>query len=289
MEKIPDSLIDDLNKKKDIFAAKNNINKIITISIDEINKYAEKYLIAPVNIEIASLQLDIMPTRYERNYNTINFSEQIQLLLSTVAVIGCGGLGGNILEMLARLGIGNLILVDGDIFNESNLNRQLLSTENYIGKGKAEAAAARIKQINSSINTSTYSLFIDSTNSQKVITGANIVIDALDNIPGRFIVEAASKDLKIPFIHGAINNMFGQVSTIFPEDKGLKSIYGSPEKYNKRNIEDCPSVPSFTPAFVASLQVAETLKIILNKGSLLRNKLLLANLETMDINILEME
>jgi len=287
MKNIPDSLINDLKKQKKI--SEKLKDNIVTLSVDTINEYAKKYSIPPINVEIAALQLDILPACYSRNFNTINFSEQIQLLRSTVAIIGCGGLGGNSLEMLARLGIGNLVLVDGDKFNESNLNRQVLCTEDFIGKGKAESAAERIKQINSSISTKAYSFFVDSTNVQKVITGADVVIDALDNIPGRFIVEAACKDLKIPFIHGAINNMFGQLSTILPGDKGLKAIYGSPDKYSKNNIENRLSVPSFTPAFIASLQVAEALKIILNKGSLLRNKLLLANLETMDINVLEME
>ncbi len=287
MEKNLDNIIDELNKIKVKSAKKNQ--DIPTISVDKIKDIAQKYNLALLEVEIAALKEKIIPERYERNYDTINFSEQIQLLRSTVCVVGCGGLGGNIIEILIRLGIGNLILVDGDKFNESNLNRQLLCTEDKIGKVKAETAAERIKHINSSINTKTYSQFIDSSNVRKIIQGANLVVDALDNIPSRFILEKACRELKIPFIHGAINGFNGQVSTVFPQDKGLEAIYGKPEKFDNQDKISRVSVLSVTPALVASFQVAEVLKVLLNKGKPLRNKLLLVNLEESDINVLEMD
>jgi len=285
MENIPDEIIDELNRIKEISAKRKN--GISTISINHAQDIAKKHSLSTIEVEIAALQQNIMPARYERNYDTISFSEQIHLLRSTVAVVGCGGLGGNIIEMLARLGIGNLVVIDGDIFNESNLNRQLLCTENNIGKGKAESAAARIKHINSSISTKTYSQFIDLKNISTIIRGVDLAVDALDNIPSRFILEKSCKSLKIPLIHGAINNFNGQVSTIFPGDNGLETIYGPPEKYDKQNKKSVVSVPSFNPALVASLQVAEVVKVLLNRGKPLRNKVLLINLEELDINILE--
>ena len=285
MKKIPNEIIDELNRIKEISVKKKN--GISTISIDNVKEMAKKYSLSTLEVEVAALQLKIMPARYERNYDTINFSEQIHLLHSTVAVVGCGGLGGNIIEMLARLGIGNLVVIDGDIFNESNLNRQLLCTENNIGKSKAESAAARIKHINSSISTKAYSQFIDLENVERIIQRVDLAVDALDNIPSRFILEKSCKSLKIPFIHGAISNFNGQVSTIFPEDKGLEAIYGPPERYDKQNKKSIVSVPSFNPALVASLQVAEVVKVLLKKGKSLRNKVLLINLEESDINVLE--
>jgi len=287
MKKNLDNLIDELNKIK-VNSAKKNID-IPTISVNKIKDMAQKYNLSFREVEIAALEEKIIPERYERNYDTINFSEQIQLLRSTVCVVGCGGLGGNIIEILIRLGIGNLILVDGDKFNESNLNRQLLCTEDKIGKVKAETAAERIKHINSSINTKTYSQFINSANARKIIQGADLVVDALDNIATRFILEEACRELEIPFIHGAINGFSGQVSTIFPQDKGLQAISGPPQQYNQQNKTSRVSAPSVTPAMVASFQVAEVLKVLLNRGNPLRNKLLLLNLEEADINVLEIE
>jgi len=89
--------------------------------------------------------------RYDRNFNTFSPEEQSKLGVSTVVIIGLGGLGGGVCEMLARVGIGRLILVDGDVFEVSNLNRQLLSQERLIGFPKAEAARDRVKSINSGI------------------------------------------------------------------------------------------------------------------------------------------
>lgn len=287
MANIPNNLGDELNKLKTV--STNEGNDIPIISTDKVIEIAKKFTLSALQVEIVALQQNIMPARYERNYDSISFSEQINLLNSTVAIVGCGGLGGNAIEMLARLGIGNLIVIDGDTFNESNLNRQLLSTEYNIKKGKAEAAAVRIKQINSSINTKTYSQFIDSENIDKILQGADIVVDALDNILARLELQKCSNRLKIPLIHGAINNFFGQVSTILPGDRGLEIIYGSSEKYKEANKKRRVSVPSFTPAMVASFQVAEVTKALLNRGELLQNKLLLINLETLDINVLEID
>lgn len=284
------TLINMNNELKNILmASEKEENNIPIISTDKVIGLAEKYHLSLREVEIAALQQNILPARYERNYDSISFSEQIRLLNSTVAVVGCGGLGGYIIEMLARLGIGNLIVIDGDIFNESNLNRQLLCTKNVIGEGKAETAAARIKHINSSISTKTYSQFINSENIAQLIQETDIVVDALDNIPSRFDLQQSCFRLKIPLIHGAINHFNGQVSTILPGDKGLKSIYGSLENYLEINKNRKISVPSFSPAMVASFQVAEVTKVLLKRGTLLRNKLLLINLETMDVNILKME
>ena len=85
--------------------------------------------------------------RYLRNKNLISHEEQVKLSQMKVAVLGCGGLGGYVIEMLARLGVGKLILVDFDTFDESNLNRQLISTEKNLGSSKVEEAIKRIKLI----------------------------------------------------------------------------------------------------------------------------------------------
>lgn len=150
-------------------------------------------------------------------------------------------------------------------------------------------AAERIQHINSSIHTKTYSQLIDSSNALEIIQGVQVVVDALDNISTRFILEKACRQIKIPLIHGAVNGFNGQVSTIFPEDKGFEVIYGSPQGDNRQsNIGRFKvSVPSVTPSLIASYQVAEVIKVLLNRGKPLRNKLLLINLEEMDWNVVE--
>jgi molybdopterin/thiamine biosynthesis adenylyltransferase len=211
------------------------------------------------------------------------------LLRSKVAVIGCGGLGGNILELLARLGVGEIIVIDGDKFNESNLNRQILCTEENLKKSKVKEAAARVRKINSSVKVKTHTLFINSKNIQEIIQGADLAIDALDNISTRFVLEKACQELEIPLVHGAVDGFNGQVSTIFPQDQGLELIYGSLKKLNRQKRISRLSVPAVTPALIASFQVQEVIKILLQKGKPLRNELLFIDLEDHDIEILKLD
>jgi len=207
--------------------------------------------------------------RYVRNLGSISSEEQKILNRSQVCVIGCGGLGGFVIEMLARLGIGTIIVIDGDRFETSNLNRQLLATEDNLKKTKTSAAVERIKQINSSVKCIEIPEIINSENAEEFIAESALVIEALDNIESRFVVQAACQKKGIPFVHGAVEKWFGQVSTIFPDDKTLQKIY--PDK----NIKNKPvSVLAFTPACIASYQVSEAIKILLQRGALLRNKLL---------------
>lgn len=257
------------------------------ISINEITNLAQKYKLSAKEIEIASLKEGIIPIRYKRNFNTLNFTDQIKLLSSKVAVIGCGGLGGSIIELLARLGIGTIIAVDGDTFSESNLNRQQLCIENCLGRQKTQTVIDRIKAINSGIEVIPYCQFVDEKNIAKIIEDADIIVDGLDNIPARFMVENACKKLKIPFIHGAVSGLQGEVATIFPEDVGLTAIYGPLQKYHQETAEKPVSVLSVTPSLIASLQVTEVLKVLLQRGKPLRNKLLLINLENSDFDIVK--
>ena len=162
------------NKKEEIIL--NELIKIQKESIAPNGKKYEKVLLGQVKeiaqkfqqktreIEILALNNNIIPERYHRNLGVISPAEQVKLLQSKIAIIGAGGLGGTVLELLARMGIGELIIVDKDVMGDSNLNRQILSTENNLGKSKTEIAVKRVKEINSSIEITGHSIFIDSDN-----------------------------------------------------------------------------------------------------------------------------
>lgn len=204
--------------------------------------------------------------------------ENERLKFFKVCVVGCGGLGGYAIEMLGRLGIGHITAVDGDIFTESNLNRQLLCTNSNLGKNKALEAMERMKAINDLIEVEPIPYYINEDNAIDILGGHDVVIDALDNIETRFLLQNKCEKLNIPLVHGAISGWHGQATTIFPGDKTLNFIY--------KNNQDIPKAlgnPSFTPPIIASIQVTEALKILLNRGDLLRHKLLLINLLTGDI------
>ncbi|HSQ88733.1 HesA/MoeB/ThiF family protein [Romboutsia sp.] len=215
-----------------------------------------------------------MKNRYKRNIGTLTIEENEKLKDFKVCVIGCGGLGGYIIEMLSRIGIGYITVVDGDIFDESNLNRQLFSDENNLGLSKVQIAKKRTETVNHNIYINPVNKFLNNKNSKEILKNHDIAIDALDNIKVRFVLQDTCKELNIPLIHGAISGWYGQVTTIFPGDDTLNYIY----KNKETEIENKLGNPSFTPANIASIQVCEAIKVLLNKGEVLSKKLLLIDL-----------
>ncbi|MBU4047402.1 HesA/MoeB/ThiF family protein, partial [bacterium] len=262
--------------------------KYYNISTVQVKSLAQKFKLPGREIEILALQNNIIPERYHRNLGAIGPSEQVKLLQSKVVIIGAGGLGGTVLELLARMGIGELIIADKDIIGDSNLNRQILSTETNLGQSKTEVAVKRIKEINSSIEIVGHSVFINSDNVEKIIEGAEVVVDALDNLPSRFVLQKACRDLKIPLVHGAIAGFNGQLTTIFPQDKGLELIYGSNKNLPEHGSEAELGAPTVIPALIASLEAQEVIKILLKRGKLFRNRLLYLDIEDGTVEILNL-
>lgn len=206
--------------------------------------------------------------RYERNHSSIGEENQEKLKRASVCVLGCGGLGGHIIEMLTRLGVGQLTVVDGDVFDTSNLNRQLLSNEGNLGQSKADQAVVQMNAINSHVLVTSIPTYITKVNGHKILKDHDIVVDALDNIKTRKEMCQICSDLDIPYVHGAIAGWYGQVATIFPGDITLDILYKSSVTKGKENEL---GNPSFTPALIASIQVSEVVKLITGKGDLLRN------------------
>lgn len=237
---------------------------------------AARILLNPRQVEIAALEGGICPSRYERNMGTIGLAGQVKLLRSRVAVLGCGGLGGYIIEMLARSGVGSLVLVDGDTFSESNLNRQLLCTEENNGKNKAEAGVERVGAINSAVEARAFAEYFQGENAAKLLQGCDLVLDALDNNASRLLALRACAKLGIPFIHGAIAGFWGQVGVFYPGDA---TPWDEVETLPDKGVELATGNPAFTPAFVAALEVAEAVKIIANVSKPIRNHLLWFDLE----------
>jgi molybdopterin/thiamine biosynthesis adenylyltransferase len=218
--------------------------------------------------------------RYDRNFNTFSPEEQKKLGVSTVAIIGLGGLGGGVCEMLARVGIGRLILADGDVFEASNLNRQLLSEERLMGVPKAEAARDRVIAVNSGIEVIHHIEFLDEKTLYETIKGSDVVMDCLDSIDTRFKLQDAAKKAGVPLVSGAIAGVTGQVTTIFPEDRGYALIYGEKSRKQGKGVETKTGNIAYCALFTAALQSSECVKILLNRGDILRNKLLIAELWT---------
>ena len=262
---------------KDISTPDGSVIK--TIGLIETIEISEVHGIPRRLVEIEALTQEIVPTRYLRNYGTLGALGQIKLLKSMVGVIGVGGLGGIIVRNLARIGVGSLVLVDGDTFSEDNLNRQEFSTEKTVGRIKVEVAAEEVKQINGAVDVVGIKIEAGEKEFLKILGKADAVVDALDNLPSRFALQRAAVALNIPVVHGSVAGFVGQVSTILPGDSGYSTIYGDEDELPERGVEvSLGNLPGVVGA-VASLQSVEVIKILTGLGEAIRNKLLFFDLE----------
>ncbi len=221
---------------------------------------------------------------------TLSITDQISLLKATVCIVGLGGLGGTVTELLARLGIGTLTLVDGDTFDDSNLNRQILSTQQLLATSKATAAATRVKAINASVEITACAEFIDTDSARQLINDTDVVVDCLDDIKTRFILEDAARDAVIPMVSAAVAGHIGQITTIFPEDTGLRLIYGEPgSAIAAKGAETLLGTPPYTVTMAASLEVSQITKVLLKQKGILRNQLLFFDLDQNTFEILQLK
>ena len=200
-----------------------------------------------------------MNPRYERNIPALSEAECRSLQDKRVLVVGCGGLGGHLIDLLARIGVGFLRVVDGDVFEPSNLNRQLLSEVPLLGVSKAKAAAARISRVNPDVEVEAIDAFLTEANAGRLLSGCDVVLDGLDNIESRRILAKECARSGIPYVYGAVSGWVAQAAVSMPGDHLVETLY--PEGAVLKN----KSVLSFTPALCASMQVALCVKLLLGR------------------------
>jgi molybdopterin-synthase adenylyltransferase len=246
------------------------------IDLNGIRRVAAEAGISARAAEIAALKLEIIPVRYFRNIASLGSAGQARLLSSSVAVVGAGGLGGLVIELLSRLGVGKITIIDGDRFAEDNLNRQVLCREDDLDRLKAEVGAQRVRAINSAIEVVFHPIFLTEENAVELLSKSQVVVDALDRISIRIVLEKVIGELGIPMVHGAIGGFLGQVATIMPGSSILSSLYGGDAA---RGIEAVLGTPTVTPAVVAALEVMEVIKFLLDRGTPLKDELLYLELE----------
>ena len=242
---------------------------------------AERFNLSLNKVEEAALELGLLPARYQRNRHCISTLQQYSLFRSRAVIIGCGGLGGYLIEELARLGVGNLVLIDYDVFEEHNLNRQLLSSADVLNRPKVDVALERVRAINPAVNVTPLKTFFSSENGRELVLGADVVLDGLDTIPARLELAQICHEMSVPVVHGAIGGWYGQIATQMPGDNISPQIFGITPPH--KGIETDLGNPSFTPGVVASLQVAEACKILLREGRCLSRRFLFINLLDMEI------
>lgn len=225
--------------------------------------------------------------RYDRQRILPEIGEEGQRKLkrAKVLIVGVGGLGSPIALYLAGAGVGCIGLMDDDVVSISNLQRQVLYSENELGKSKAICAAQRISSLNSEITIRSYPTRLTKENAREIISQYDVIVDGCDNFATRYIINDVCEELEKPYVYGAICGFEGQVSVFHygEKKKTYRDLY--PDEEEMRRMPSPPKgVMGVTPAVVGSIESTEVLKIICDFGEVLAGKLWTIDLRTLQSN-----
>ena len=157
----------------------------------------------------ALLDAGFWPERFRRSRSVLSAEGLKRLLRARVFIAGCGGLGGHAAALLARSGVGAFVLCDPDVFEESNLNRQMFCTEAVLGRSKAETAREGLLAMASHLDVQAHVLAVDAENLPGLLAGCSAVVDGLDSVPKKLMLEEAAAKAGLPFVHGSVNREEG--------------------------------------------------------------------------------
>jgi len=200
---------------------------------------------------------------------------QAKISQAKIACIGAGGLGAPVLQYLAAAGVGHLTIIDDDVVEISNLQRQVIHRSQDVGIPKAESAKRFISDLDSSIRVVTHVLRLNESNAAEILKDHDIVIDGTDNIPTRYCIDDTCKNLGIPWIYGSVYRFEGQVSTFnLANGPCYRDLF--PEPPPEGSVPSCSEagVLGVLPGLIGCYQVNEAIKIILGIGESLSGRLL---------------
>jgi molybdopterin/thiamine biosynthesis adenylyltransferase len=223
--------------------------------------------------------------RYDRQIMLYGFGEEGQekLKKARVFVAGAGGLGSPVSIYLAAAGIGHLRIVDHDAVELSNLNRQILHWQENIGSKKVDSAADKLGQFNPDIKVEGLAETITEANVDELVGGADIIVDAMDNLPTRYLLNKTAIRKNIPFVHGAVSGFEGRAMTVIPGKSAcLNCVYHGVDIPRERF-----PVIGVTPAVIGSIQATEVIKYLTGLGNLLSGRLL--NYDALNMTFSEFE
>jgi molybdopterin-synthase adenylyltransferase len=208
--------------------------------------------------------------RYARQMLMFGDQGQEKLKSARVFVAGAGGLGSPVSICLAAAGVGTIRVVDHDVVELTNLNRQVLHGDADIGRSKVDSAADTLRSLNPCISIDPVRETITADNVLSLVEGFDIIVDAMDNIATRLVLNRAALARGIPLVHGAVRGFFGQATTVIPGRTACLRCF-LPEHMEK---EVFPIVGT-TPAVIGAIQAGEVIRCLLGEGELLTNRLLL--------------
>ena len=208
--------------------------------------------------------------RYLRQIPLFGKEGQKKLKNARILLAGAGGLGSAIATYLSAAGVGYIRIVDEDVVESSNLNRQILYHEQDIGACKVEAAEKTIHALNRDVEVDAACRHIGEKSVGDLVQGMDLILDGMDNFAARYVLNRAGLDEKIPFIHGAVNGFYGQVTTLVPGvTPCLRCIVPTTPTWEKN------AIIGVTCGVIGSIEASEAIKYLAGTGELLKNRLLL--------------
>jgi adenylyltransferase/sulfurtransferase len=225
-----------------------------------------------MSLSLDSTQLD----RYSRHIilEEVGPEGQKRLLEGEALVLGAGGLGAPVIQYLAAAGVGKLTIVDDDVVERSNLQRQIVHTDADVGEPKAESARRYVEALNPDVEVTTRRTRLDVDNARDLLSGHDVIVDCTDNFRTRYIVNDAARLESIPVAHGAIYKFEGQATTLVPDGPCYRCLF--PEAPEPGTVPDCATtgVLGVLPGTLGCIQATEAAKLLLETGEPLVGRML---------------
>jgi len=252
----------------------------------ELSDVAEILNIPLYQVYVKSMEKGIVPLRYLRNMPSITLKDQITLQTACVAVVGSGGLGGHIIEGLCRLGVGVLHIFDPDSFDETNLNRQVFSAQNTLGKPKVEVMQECCRLINPAVRITAHKIAVNDENQSDLFADAQVIADALDTPGDRLALAGIADKCRLPLVHGTVAGFGGRVMLIHPLDGRMQMLYGGQKE--AVSAEHLLGTPVLSPALVASFQIMAVLNFLLGKNQSKDSRMIYVDMQKPSLDLFEL-
>lgn len=269
----------------DNLAREDRQRRVRTIGLGELDELRQALGVSVTEAAREALARNVVPSALLKNLHTVSPADQARLLEASVLVVGAGGLGGYVVELLARFGVGRITLADGDGFEESNLNRQLLSATGNLGRNKARVGAERVRAICPLVRIEALDFFLDASNVSMALHGMDIVVDALGGIAPRRMLHEAASAAGLPVVSAAVAGWTVLVGSELPGQVGISSLWSDPEKEDAEHV-----LGSLAPAacLAASLQVSETIHFLMGGQLHLAGRMLHADLASFRFELFDL-
>ncbi len=220
----------------------------------------------------------------EKNMGIINTITMARIKKTRILIVGLGGIGAHLTNHLVRLGVQTVHLCDHDVYQRSNINRQLFSAEKMVGKSKVVVVTEALTGIRPDVEIIAHACKIEDIN-EKIWSQIDIVMDALDSSKMKIYLEMIAGEHRLPVVHGAIAGWYGQVGIIMPGTHIINRLYDGKDYGLDANLGS----PTFTPAVIAAMMVGELVKFLDGDEKALINKILMVDLANNNLETLAFE